>query len=114
MKRHSLALAKPYPRLPHACGFATFIAIFLAVLCPSARADNPKPDREGLEFFERRIRPVLVEHCYECHSGAAKIKGGLRLDSRDGWSRGGDSGSPIVPGKPDESLLIEAVRSDGD
>src|SRR5204862_6952122 len=53
-------------------------------------------------------------HCYECHSGAAKIKGGLRLDSRDGWSRGGDSGSPIVPGKPDESLLIEAVRSDGD
>ncbi|NNM29641.1 MAG: DUF1549 domain-containing protein, partial [Akkermansiaceae bacterium] len=61
-------------------------------------------------FFERHIRPVLVEHCYECHSREAeKLKGGLRLDFRGGWEQGGDSGPALVPGKPDESLLVEAI-----
>lgn len=65
---------------------------------------------ENLEFFEKRIRPVLAEHCYECHSVAAnKIKGDLLLDSRSSMLRGGDSGAAIVPGKPEESLLLETV-----
>jgi hypothetical protein len=114
MLRRSSILPTQIPRPPHACGFALSLALAFVATSPSVRADDAKPDREGLEFFEKRIRPVLVEHCYDCHSGTAKIKGGLRLDSRDGWSKGGDSGIPIVPGKPDESLLIEAVRSDGD
>ncbi|HJQ80831.1 MAG TPA: PSD1 and planctomycete cytochrome C domain-containing protein [Lacipirellulaceae bacterium] len=66
---------------------------------------------EGVEFFETNIRPVLVERCYECHSGTAKVlQGGLRLDSADGLRKGGDSGTAIVPYKPDDSLLISALR----
>ena len=66
---------------------------------------------ERLEFFEKRIRPVLVEHCYECHAADAdKVQGGLLLDSRAGWQSGGDSGPAVVPGKPEESLLLSALR----
>jgi hypothetical protein len=54
---------------------------------------------------------VLVDHCYKCHSaGSEKIKGGLVVDTKDGLLKGGNSGPGIVPGKPDESLLIRAVR----
>lgn len=63
----------------------------------------------NVDFFETKIRPLLTERCLECH-GADKQKGGLRLDSRAGWQKGGEHGSPIVPGKPEESLLIKAVR----
>jgi hypothetical protein len=62
---------------------------------------------EHREFFERRIRPLLVENCYECHSTEGKkIKGGLLLDSRAGIVKGGDTGAAIVPGSPEASLLI--------
>lgn len=62
-------------------------------------------------FFERRIRPLLVENCYECHSTDAKeIKGGLLLDSRAGVIKGGNTGPAVVPGLPDASLIIRAVR----
>ena len=64
---------------------------------------------EGPAFFEAKIRPLLLDKCVECH-GPEKQKGGLRLDSRSGWLKGGDNGPAIVPGKPDESLLIKAVR----
>lgn len=69
----------------------------------------PAAVAEDHAFFESRVRPVLVEHCYDCHSGV-NSKGGLLLDTRQGWEKGGDSGPAIVPGKPDESLLINAVR----
>jgi mono/diheme cytochrome c family protein len=70
-----------------------------------------RADSAGLEFFENRIRPVLVEHCYECHSAKSeKLKGGLLLDSKETLLRGGDTGPAIVPGNPDASLLIKAVR----
>jgi len=65
---------------------------------------------EGEIFFERKIRPLLVSHCNECHSvGAKTLQGGLLLDSSAGVRTGGDSGPVVVPGKPDESLLIKAV-----
>ena len=71
-------------------------------------------DAKKLEFFESRIRPVLVEHCYECHSsGAKEVKGSLVLDTAAGLMRGGDSGTALVPGKPAESLLVEALRYEG-
>src|SRR5688572_29562440 len=77
----------------------------------AADASGPKLTSDQIEFFEKKIRPTLAEHCYKCHSaGAEKIKGGLLLDSREGWVKGGDSGSAIIPGKPEESLLIKAVR----
>jgi len=71
-------------------------------------ADDPA----GIAFFEQKIRPVLVEHCYECHSAKAKkLKGGLYLDSKAGWQKGGDAGKPIiVPGKPDEGLFLRYIR----
>ena len=64
-----------------------------------------------LAFFEKEIRPLLVEHCYECHSAAkGKDKGGLTLDTQAGWMDGGDSGPALVAGKITESLIIEAVE----
>ncbi len=64
-----------------------------------------------MEFFEKQVRPVLAERCYECHSvETGKSKGGLLLDTRAGWQKGGDLGAAIKPGAPDESLFIEAVR----
>ena len=70
-----------------------------------------EPTAEAVEFFEQKIRPILVTHCSECHSrDSKKRQGGLLLDTRDGWMRGGDSGAVIVPGDPDKSLLILAVR----
>ena len=63
------------------------------------------------DFFEKKIRPVLADNCYKCHSTQAeKVKGGLLLDSRDGLLKGGDTGVAIVPGNPEASLLIKAVR----
>src|SRR5690349_3608038 len=66
---------------------------------------------EDLEFFEKKIRPVLVRECYECHAaGAKQVKGGLLLDTRDAMMRGGDSGPAIVPGKSAESSIISALK----
>ena len=66
-----------------------------------------------LEFFEKKIRPVLAEHCYKCHSAdAKKLKGDLMLDHRAGVFKGGDTGPAIVSGKPEQSLLIEAIEYD--
>src|SRR5262245_45991149 len=67
--------------------------------------------KEHVEFFEKRIRPVLVEHCYECHSSQSeKLKGKLLLDSRDSARKGGETGPAIVPGDPDTSLVLQALR----
>jgi mono/diheme cytochrome c family protein len=76
----------------------------IALVWPAAAFADP-----GGEFFESKVRPLLVEHCYECHS-AEKTKGDLALDTKAGWEKGGKSGTTIVVGKPDESLLIKAVR----
>ena len=65
---------------------------------------------EGDDFFRDRIEPVLRRRCYECHSHAGKINGGLALDSRSGWQTGGDNGPAVVPGSLEKSRLIEAVR----
>ena len=64
----------------------------------------------GTDFFEKKVRPVLVDRCYECHSVEHRIKGGLRLDSREGWLQGGESGPAAHPGAPEKSLLVEAVQ----
>jgi len=69
-----------------------------------------QPSAEQIEFFEKRIRPVLAQECYECHSTATKQKGGLLLDTRVGWRAGGDSGPVIVPGNTDASLLLQSIR----
>lgn len=87
----------------------------LLMALPVCAAEHPAPPTpKQLEFFETKIRPVLVTHCYECHAAGAKIvQGGLRVDHRAGLLKGGDSGAAVVPGKPEESLLLNALRYDG-
>jgi mono/diheme cytochrome c family protein len=73
-------------------------------------AAQPAIPAEDLQFFEARIRPVLADHCYKCHSREAdKIKGGLMLDTREGMLHGGDTGPALEPGKPGDSLIIDAI-----
>ena len=92
---------------------AGFITIFLLYALVCAHAAEPTSD--DLAFFETKVRPLLVKNCYECHSENSKKLGGkLRLDIREGWQKGGEGGEPaLVPGKPEESLLLKAVRYDG-
>jgi hypothetical protein len=94
------------------------LAALLLVPAPRAGAADPKLDPAGVEFFEKRIRPVLVQHCANCHSTDAarnkKLKGNLYLDSRAGVLKGGDTGPALVPGKPAESLLLKTLKYDGD
>src|SRR5260221_369593 len=87
-------------------------AILFAAVSASLQAAAPAtPDAAGLEFFEKKIRPTLVENCYKCHStNAEKVKGGFVLDTREGVLKGGDTGPAVVPGDPERSLLIKAVR----
>jgi cytochrome c553 len=73
------------------------------------RAAEPAPEPAQLEFFEKQVRPLLVKSCFQCH-GPDKQRGGLRLDSRAAALTGGDSGSALVPGQPDKSRLVQAVR----
>ena len=71
---------------------------------------NSEDDARELAFFEAKIRPMLVQHCYKCHSvGAGKAEGGLRLDSRTTIRAGGDRGPAIVPGDSEASLLLTAI-----
>ena len=87
------------------------------LLCAAHPVLAGDPAADDLAFFEKQIRPVLVTECYACHSAAAaergKLKGGLALDTREALLRGGESGPAVVPGKPDESLLLDALRNDG-
>jgi len=79
-------------------------------LCLVASAEGERVDI-GIEFFEKKIRPVLIQNCYECHSAKSKtLKAGLFLDRKDGWVRGGKNGTAILPGEPDKSLLLSAIR----
>ncbi|CAN5872342.1 PSD1 and planctomycete cytochrome C domain-containing protein [soil metagenome] len=92
----------------------SLIALGFGLSSPSLTAAPAAPTAEQTVFFEQKVRPVLVEHCYDCHSAQAKkIKGGLLLDSRSGWELGGDSGQPaLVRGEPEKSLLIQSIRHD--
>jgi Protein of unknown function (DUF1553)/Protein of unknown function (DUF1549)/Planctomycete cytochrome C len=97
----------------HGAANLSGVEIWTAGVVPAtptaAFSDTPTSDQ--VEFFEKRIRPVLIDKCYDCHSaGAKKIKGGLLLDSRAGVRKGGDSGVIIAPGDPDASMLIQSVR----
>jgi len=91
------------------CCLTAGLLVCSSLALPAIPAHASEP--AGLEFFESRIRPILSERCHGCHSSqVAEPKGGLRLDTRQGVTRGGDSGPAVVPGKPLQSLLIAAVR----
>src|SRR4051794_11150166 len=81
-----------------------------AARTPEKVAEKP-PTADQVAFFEKKVRPVLVQQCYECHSAQAKkVRGGLLLDTREGTRRGGEQGPAVVPGDLEASLLIQAVR----
>jgi hypothetical protein len=95
------------------------IALVAALALPSfAAAADPAPDAKKVEFFEHKIRPVLVEQCYKCHSEDAaknkKLRGGLKLDTKAGLVAGGDTGAAVVPGKPGAGTLLKSLKYDGD
>ena len=100
-RRSSPACSRPARLLLRCC---------LLLLCPlPSLAADPSPAQ--LQFFENKIRPIFVNNCYKCHSRQAeKLKAGLSLESRESILKGGDSGPAIVPGDPNRSLLIKAVR----
>ena len=76
----------------------TLAVMSVVVVRVSAQPSTIERDMQ-LEFFEKRIRPLLSEHCYKCHSAQSeKLKGGLRLDGRELLLKGGDSGPAVVPG----------------
>jgi hypothetical protein len=80
----------------------------LAVATVARALASPSDPAATPDFFETKVRPVLANNCYACHTGSAM--GGLRLDSRDAMLKGGGRGAALVPGDPDKSLLITAVR----
>lgn len=89
----------------------TLAAIASVLHCLQVSADETAATPQQIEFFEKGVRPLLVEHCYSCHSvKAKKLQAGFLMDSRTSLLKGGDSGAAIVPGDVDASLLIEAVR----
>ena len=97
-----------------AVGRIAGVGIAAALLAPLLRATiapaGTPLSAADLQFFETRIRPVLVERCYKCHSrDADKIKGGLMLDTREGMIHGGDTGPALEPGKPEDSLILDAI-----
>ncbi len=103
-------MTKSLPPMPNRTIPSVFLSFVL--LAAAACADESSADDAGhVEFFETKIRPLLVNQCYECHSGVSKsLKAGLRLDSKSAMLKGGDSGPAIMPGKPNDSLLIDSVR----
>ena len=94
---------------------AAFVLAVLLIAPTISKAQAPDP--KGIEFFEQKIRPVLAQHCYSCHSdearAAKKLKAKLYLDSSEGLLDGGESGSVIVKGKGADSLLVKALKYDG-
>ncbi len=81
--------------------------LLVVLVAGEAAAQGQLPDPET--FFELKIRPTLAGTCFKCHGGK-KVSNGLRVDSRDGLLKGGDSGPAIIPGDPQKSLLVQAIR----
>jgi hypothetical protein len=94
------------PRLVVAFTFALLSGGATAVSAQTAARDKAAL----VEFFEKRVRPILANNCYNCHSATTNSKGGLRVDDRNGLIQGGGRGPAIIPGDPDKSLLLQAVR----
>ncbi|WP_439621235.1 PSD1 and planctomycete cytochrome C domain-containing protein [Gemmata sp.] len=88
------------------------VAAFSLVLL-AAPGRGAEPSKDDLEFFEKKIRPVLARSCYSCHAGNVQAKGGLRVDTRAGLAIGGQNGPAVVPGEPKKGTLLAALRHDG-
>jgi Protein of unknown function (DUF1549)/Protein of unknown function (DUF1553)/Planctomycete cytochrome C len=93
----------------------TLFLVAIAAISQCALAEEQLISDEDFRYFERKVRPILVERCYSCHSGEAKVlHGGLRLDNDTVFRNGGENGPAVIAGNPDESLLIQSIRYAGD
>jgi hypothetical protein len=110
-----MRLVRPLCAFAFCCAYG--ITVSSAAHAAETAPESASPEhasRDKLEFFEKKIRPVLVEKCYSCHSAKSKIlRGGLYLDTRAGILNGGDSGPAVELGNPADSLLIQALKYDG-
>ena len=88
------------------------VSLAVCLLAIPVFAAGPTPSPEAIEFFEKKVRPILVEQCLSCH-GEKKQSSGLRLDSKAAVLKGTDDGPVVVPGKPEESALVKAIRHAG-
>lgn len=95
------------PPKPARVGF--LISFAAAALLGCGTANGGENSAKAMELFEKRVRPTLIHQCIRCH-GPEKQKAGLRLDTKEGWSQGGDTGPSIVAGKPNDSLILKAIR----
>jgi hypothetical protein len=89
------------------------LAYFAATPLPALSQTASRNETGAVEFFEKKIRPLLVNNCYNCHSANTNAKGGLRVDDRNGLLQGGGRGPAVVPGHPEKSLLLKAIRQVG-
>src|SRR5882757_4895619 len=97
---------RPGDRLSVIRSNALICCLSLVIALPIVNGQSP-----GAEFFEKKIRPVLTASCYGCHASTLKKpRGGLVLDTKEGLKKGGSSGPVVIPGKPSESLLLQALR----
>ena len=103
-KPHRRVESDPRKKVARSLLIAALLATFVGLATAA-----PVPTPAGLAFFEAKIRPLFLEHCEKCH-GEKKSEGGLRLDSQAGWLKGGEHGAVIVPGEPEKSRLLAAVR----
>jgi hypothetical protein len=94
------------PRLIIGCSITLLAA---APLVMSGQT-TPRDEAALIEFFEKKVRPVLVNNCYTCHSANTKAMAGLRVDDRNGLIQGGGRGPAVVPGHPEKSLLLQAIN----
>ena len=99
-REHSLSFVKPI--------FSGLLVAFIVLSASCLPAAEPQPDQKQIDFFESKIRPLLIKHCYDCH-GPDEQESDLRVDTFKGIVQGGKAGSLVVPGKPEQSLLITAV-----
>ncbi len=105
----------PQDRFVGAIAPRTTVLILLVLLFSLVTAKAQANDAQNIEFFEKKIRPVLVQKCYRCHSTTSKrLRGGLLLDTREGIRKGGDNGPGVVPGNPKKSLVLQALRYEND
>src|SRR6266404_7634715 len=99
------------PKAPTRLETMRLILLIVSLIVSTIVQEAEALVNEDLRFFDEKMRPLIEEHCFECHSHrSGKMKNGLTLDSRDGWATGGTSGPALVPGDPEKSLLIKAVR----
>src|SRR3954466_7844888 len=92
-----------------AAGIFGAVALFAASPARSAGEAAQVPDPQQVEFYDQKVKPILEHACFKCHGGESKIKGGLRLTTRAGLLKGGDTGPAFDPAAPDKSLLLKAI-----